>query len=98
MFAKLFLKKIEFDFVTMQYTAYFLIFLKSFKFLKPGYFLKYKSNILKYILIMKKHWEQSGFLPSLSCSFKHALLSVSVTLCFANIVTFSCSREHAMLR
>ena len=27
---------------------------------------------------MKKHWEQSGFLPSPSCSFQHALLSVSV--------------------
>ena len=30
---------------------------------------------------MKKHWEQSGFL-------QHALLFVSVTLCFAKMVTF----------
>ena len=47
MFAKLLLKKIEFDLVTMQHAAYFLIFLKSLKFLKSRYFLKYKSNILK---------------------------------------------------
>ena len=40
------------------------------------------------ILIMKKHWEQSGFLPPPSCSCQHALLSLSVTLCFAKIVTF----------
>ena len=39
---------IEFDFVTMQHAAYFLIFLKSLEFLKPKYFLKNKSNILKY--------------------------------------------------
>ena len=37
---------------------------------------------------MKKHWEQSGFLPSLSCSSQHTLISVSVTLCFAKMVTF----------
>ena len=30
---------------------------------------------------MKKHWEQRGFL-------QHALLFVSVTLCFAKMVTF----------
>ena len=48
MFAKLLLKKIDFDFVTMQHAVYFLIFLKSLKFLKPWYFLKYKSNVLKY--------------------------------------------------
>ena len=48
MFAKLLLKKLEFDFVAMQHAAYFLIFLKSLKFLKLKYFLKYKSNILKY--------------------------------------------------
>ena len=29
--------------------AYFLLFLKSLKFLKPRYFLKYKSNVLKYL-------------------------------------------------
>ena len=28
--------------------TYFLFFLKSLKFLKPRYFLKYKSNVLKY--------------------------------------------------
>ena len=28
--------------------SYFLIFLMSLKFLKPRYFLKYKSNVLKY--------------------------------------------------
>ena len=27
---------------------------------------------------MKKHWEQSGFLPSPSCSSQHALLFISV--------------------
>ena len=35
---------------------------------------------------MKKHWEQSGFLPSMffpTCSSFH-----SVTLCFAKMVTF----------
>ena len=48
MIAKLLLKKIEFDFLTMQHAAYFLIFLKSPKLLKPRYFLKYKSNVLKY--------------------------------------------------
>ena len=37
---------------------------------------------------MKKHWEQSGFLPPPSCSCQHALLSLSITLCFAKIVTF----------
>ena len=37
---------------------------------------------------MKKHWEQSGFLPPPLCSSQHALLSLSVTLCFAKIVTF----------
>ena len=37
---------------------------------------------------MKKHWQQSGFLPSLSCSSQHTLISVSVTLCFAKMVTF----------
>ena len=37
---------------------------------------------------MKKHREQSGFLPSQSCSSQHALLSVSVTLSFAKMVTF----------
>ena len=37
---------------------------------------------------MKKHWEQGGFWPSPSCSSQHALLSVSVTLCFAKMVTF----------
>ena len=37
---------------------------------------------------MKKHWEQSGSLPSLSCSSQHTLISVSVTLCFAKMVTF----------
>ena len=47
MFAKLLLKKIEFDFVTMQHAVYFLIFLKSLKFLKPRYFLKYNNNVLK---------------------------------------------------
>ena len=36
---------------------------------------------------MKKHWEQSGFLPSPSCSSQHALLFVSVTLCYAKMVT-----------
>ena len=40
------------------------------------------------IFVMKKHWEQSGFLPSSSCSSQHALLFVSVTLCFAKMVTF----------
>ena len=33
-------------------------------------------------------WEQSGFLPSPSCSFQHALLSVSITLYFVKMVTF----------
>ena len=33
--------------------AYFLIFLKSLKFLKPRYFSKYKSNVLK------QHWEKA---------------------------------------
>ena len=37
---------------------------------------------------MKKHLEQSGFLPSPLCSSQHALLFVSVTLCFAKMVTF----------
>ena len=37
MFAKLLLKKIEFDLVTMQHAAYFLIFLKSLTFLKSRY-------------------------------------------------------------
>ena len=37
---------------------------------------------------MKKHWEQSGFLPSPSCSFQHALLSVSINFCSAKMVTF----------
>ena len=37
---------------------------------------------------MKKHWEQSGSLPSPSCSFQHALLFISVTSCFAEMVTF----------
>ena len=37
---------------------------------------------------MKKHWEQSGFLPSPLCSSQHALLSYSVTLCFAKMATF----------
>ena len=36
---------------------------------------------------MKKHWEQSSFLPSPSCSSQHALLSLSVTLFVAKIVT-----------
>ena len=44
-----------------KFRAHFLIFLKSLKFLKPSYFLKYKSNVLKHSY--KKHWEQSGFLP-----------------------------------
>ena len=37
---------------------------------------------------MKKQLEQSCFLPSPSCSFQQALLSVSVTLCFVKMVTF----------
>ena len=37
---------------------------------------------------MKKHWEQSGFFPSPLCSSQHALLSYSVSLCFAKMVTF----------
>ena len=37
---------------------------------------------------MKKHWEESGFLPSLSCSSEHAPISVSITLCFTKMVTF----------
>ena len=37
---------------------------------------------------MKKHWEQNGFLPSPSCSSQYTLISVSVTLCFAKLVTF----------
>ena len=37
---------------------------------------------------MKKHWEQSGFLPSPSCSSQHALLSVCITLSFAKMITF----------
>ena len=65
--------------------AYFLIFLKSLKFLKPRYFLQ--KQCFK-ILVMKKHWEQSSFLPSPSCSSQRTLLYVSVTLCFAKMVTF----------
>ena len=37
---------------------------------------------------MQKHCEQSGFLPSPSCSSQHGLLLVSGTLYFAKIVTF----------
>ena len=37
---------------------------------------------------MKKHWEQSGFLPSPSCSSQHALLSICITLSFAKTETF----------
>ena len=48
MFAKFLLKKIDFDFATIYHTVYFLIFLKSLKFLKPTYFLKYKNNVSKY--------------------------------------------------
>ena len=36
MFGKVLLKKIEFDFVTMQHAAYFLIFLKSYNFKNEG--------------------------------------------------------------
>ena len=36
MFGKVLLKKIEFDFVTMQHAAYFLIFLKSYIFKNEG--------------------------------------------------------------
>ena len=37
---------------------------------------------------MKKHWEQSGFLSSPSCSSQHALLSICITLSFAKTETF----------
>ena len=37
---------------------------------------------------MKKHWEQSGFLPSPVCSSQYAFLSVCITLSFAKMVTF----------
>ena len=68
-----------------KFRAYFLIFLKSLKFLKPRYFLQ--KQCFK-ILVMKKHWEQSSFLPSPSCSSQRTLLYVSVTLCFAKMVAF----------
>ena len=95
MFGKVLLKKIEFDFVTMQHAAYFLIFLKSLKFLKTNVFLVIQRQYFE-ILVMKKHWEQSGFMPSPSCFFQHGLLSVSVTLCFAKMLT-SCNRDCAVL-
>ena len=85
MFAKLLLKKAQFNFETMQQAAYFLIFLKSHIF-ETKVFLEIQKQYFK-ILVMKKYWEQSGFLPSPLCSFQHALFSVSVTLCFANMVT-----------
>ena len=37
---------------------------------------------------MKKHWEQSGFLPSPLRSSQYVLLFVSVTLCLAKMVAF----------
>ena len=86
MFAKLHLKEIEFDFVTMQHTAYFFIFLKSLIF-EAKAFLETQKQYFK-TPVMKKHWEQSGFLPSPSCSFQHALLSVSINFCSAKMVTF----------
>ena len=86
MFAKLLLKEIEFDFVTMQHAAYFLIFLKSLIF-EAKVFLEIQKQYFE-TPVMKKHWEQSGFLPSPSCSFQHALLSVSINFCFAKMVTF----------
>ena len=86
MFAKLLLKKAQFNFVTMQQAAYFLIFLKSHIF-ETKVFLEIQKQYFK-ILVMKMRWEQSGFLPSLSCSFQHALLSVSITLYFVKMVTF----------
>ena len=50
-------------------------------------FLKIQKQCFK-ILLKKKQWEQSGFLPSPSCSSQHAHLFVSVTLCFAKMLTF----------
>ena len=64
--------------------GYFLIFLKSLKFLpryKAKVFLEIQKQCFK-VLVMKKHWEQSGFLPSPSCSSQHALLFVSVNFVF----------------
>ena len=95
MFGKLLLNKIELDFVTMQHAAYFLIFLKSLKFLKTKVFLEIQRQYFE-ILVMKKHWEQSGFMPSRLCFFQHALLSVSVTLCFAKMRTL-CNQDCAVL-
>ena len=61
MFAKLLLKKIEFDLVTMQHAAYFLIlFSKSYIF-ETKVFLEIQKQYFK-ILVIKKHWQQSGFL------------------------------------
>ena len=40
------------------------------------------------ILVIKKHWQQIGFLPSPSSPSQNALLSISVTVCFAKMVTF----------
>ena len=73
-------------FAKLQQAAYFLIFLKSHIF-ETKVFLEIQKQYFK-ILVMQMRWEQSGFLPSPSCSFQHALLSVSITLYFAKMVTF----------
>ena len=79
MFGKLLLNKIELDFVTMQHAAYFLIFLKSLKFLKTKVFLEIQRQYFE-ILVMKKHWEQSGFMPSPSYFFQNTFF------CFRNFM------------
>ena len=50
-------------------------------------FLEIQMQCFK-IFVMIKDWEQSGFLPSPSCSFQYALLFVFITFCFAKMVTF----------
>ena len=51
MFAKLLLKKTQFNFVTMQHAAYFLIFLKSHIF-EAKVFLEIQKQYFK-IVVMK---------------------------------------------
>ena len=50
-------------------------------------FLEIQKQCFK-IFVMMNDWEQSGFLPSPSCSSQYALLFVFITLCFAKMVTF----------
>ena len=70
-----------FYFMHINPVSIFLFFSRVLNFWSQG------SSWIYKILVMKNHWEQSGFLPSPSCSSQHVLLFVSVTLCYAKMVT-----------